>query len=116
MPTVSEGRVMISLRLPVQLVDLIEEECRFADMPTARLVRKIIKWHAGNGPSRHPEAPVAKLPKRMSKDRSTKTALIDQEDAKYLDKLAMRSGFSRVAVLLLLIHDWLDLDPIPRKR
>lgn len=115
MPTVSEERIMITLRLPKPMAALLEQESKFSGLALATLVRHIIKWHAGKASSRHPEAPEAKIPKRGTEARTVKSALIDQEDADYLDAMAARSGLSRVATLIVVMFAWFGLDPIPMK-
>ena len=114
MPTATEKRVLMVLKLSKQLAAVIDAESEYSGLPVATLIRHIVKWHAGKRPSRHNESPTVSFPKKVSKTRKTKTVLIDPKDADYLDKIGTRVGFTRVATLMFIIYQYFEIDPLPR--
>tara|TARA_R110002073_G_scaffold103174_1_gene233584 strand:- start:466 stop:792 length:327 start_codon:yes stop_codon:yes gene_type:complete len=107
---------MIKCEMPKQLAAALEADTEFHSSSMAALIRRIIKWHRGasNSPGRHPEAQRPKY--TIGGKRVSKSFLIDEEDFAHLDKLCLRSGIVRSGVLMLIVFQWFEIDPLPQTK
>jgi hypothetical protein len=110
MATNTEKRILMTLTMPQALETILAKERAFADCSMATLMRRITKWHRGEGAGRHQDAPTIKRSKRIATTRVTKSFLVDEEDVAYLDKLGAEVGVPRITALLMVIYQWLDID------
>lgn len=121
MGATTEQRNIISIYIPEAFYAMIVAESEDMRMNFAAAVRVIIQWHRGIGRGRNPESPPAKLPRASKKstteDKHKKNMALDEEDLKYLEKIARPYGFSRQTVIQLILMDWFGLPAIsPLKR
>ncbi len=113
MTTITQGRTLITLKVPKSFSTLLTNEAKALDSSLASLARGAIKWHRGDGLARHPDRPPLKLAKRVSGGSVQKGMLIEEEDAKYLDEIGSRIGLARTATLILILLQYLGIELLP---
>lgn len=113
MTTISEGRTAVSLKIPEPLAALFKVEAEAMGISMAALARRAVQWHRGEGLARHPDRPPTSLPDAPSSKTVTKGVLLDEADAIHLDQAGGRVGLARTATLLLILVQYLGMDPLP---
>lgn len=119
MSTLTSKREKLFLNMPEHLGDWVEKECKRLSLSRASFVRMLIKAHKGDVQGREKDAPRRTLPARLrAKEvtRAPKQVLLDPEDMAYLDSLGLAGGFTRNAVVILLLLDWFDVSHLKPTR
>ena len=114
MSTLTENRINVAPTFPKYLSIALEEDAAYSGVPQTSLIRRMIKWHAGRGEGRNSKAKKVTAPKRLAKKGVKKSFLIDEDDAKHIDKLCARTELPRVGIIILIVLAWFEIDPIPK--
>ena len=113
MPTLSQQRRLIQLKIPEALADLLEIEAQETNSSVAAMARQACKWHQGLALGRHPGRPALELPPTES-SLIAKGMLLDEEDVTYLDTAGGLVGLARTATLIIIMLEFLGLPALPR--
>tara|TARA_R110002073_G_C9496099_1_gene581314 strand:+ start:6068 stop:6427 length:360 start_codon:yes stop_codon:yes gene_type:complete len=110
--TPTKSRIVVTLKVPNPLAAILKAESKETGRSFASFVRRAINWHNGKGLARHPGRRPVVLAPNPTGATTQKSSLVDLEHIDYLDMLGNRVGLPRTATLLVIIVQYLGIDPL----